>query len=297
MYDARSKGSTGDNQNLMFGLVTLGVVATCFLAVWKGPDLIAGMQKAPDAAAAVAAPTGDAALLAAALPDGRMVEIVQIMGEYDPAGYRDFMMGVKRGDTVDTLFVAINTWTQSFYARHAKDFAQMDVKYFNAVLDLSIDGVDTLSQSGSKFCKGATWVRYQSMPESAVQAELLQLLARSSQPGSPVFEFSTEMTLILMRGLRQAKTKPKSYGPLTQQDTMSIAMSMQGLMMNPDIMALSMSGPSNTAALSKVNFCSLGGQALRTFRSLPDGVKGRLWYSALSGDGGALGEMGAMPRF
>ncbi len=278
MYDARSRVSTaGGGNELWFGLGILALAAIVFLAVWKGPDLLsgsgAGLRNDPERMR-----------IAAVFPDERMQDVILSMKQIDPAGYADFARGFDRGDTAVAMQVSFTEWNQLFYISNMDTLAYIDMKYVDRVMEVSRERLRAMSAEGSRWCKGATYIAYQSMPQHRIEAEIKRLIAGADKPGTPLYEFNLEMNLIMVEAIAEAKRKPKHYGKPGADDMMTMVMTAEGLKKAPEF-AMFRSGREPTPSqIASADVCKMGSKLLKVAIALPKSTKGKLWQAGLTGE-------------
>jgi hypothetical protein len=290
MYDARGPASfSGSSQNALFGVLTVVVVIAAFAAAFFLPDLLGGGGKGGASPVAAAARTEDKLLARIEAEDPRLGKIFVNLRAVDPEGYARFSSKMTSASSQTEILTHTQTWLTEAFEGSADLLTKIDVRHVNALTDLSMKGLNELARSGSQYCKVSFWEKYEDMPQAQIQAEFMKL-GQSAQPGGALYNFSLDALVIASQALRDAREKPQSYGPMTASDQMELQGMVQSFMMSPEIMPLLMGG-NNRAAASNVNLCNVGVSALRSFRNLPDPLKGRLIGSANPAtlNAGALG--------
>jgi hypothetical protein len=276
MYDARSRMTApGGGNELFFGLGILVVAAVVFLAVWKGPDIFSGGGMGADP---------ERARIAEVFPDARMQDVILGMKEVDPAGYAEFARGFDRGDTPVAMRANFTEWNELFYISNMPTLAYIDMKYVDEVMELSRDALKSLSAQNSRWCSGGTYLAYQGMSESRIQSEMKRLISGADRPGTPLYEFSLEMNLIMVEAIQQAQRKPKRYGKPGSDDMMTLMMTVQGLQKSPEF-AMFRSGRQPTPSqIASADVCKMGSRLLKVAIALPRSTKGKIWQASLTGE-------------
>lgn len=277
MYDARGPAAAGgSSQNLLFGLLTILVIVAAFAGTFFLPDILGGSARSGPASAAAAPKDRLIARLQAEEP--RLATIFTHLREADPAGYDRFSSQVSASATQSEIMTITQQWLAESFADADQLITKIDVRHINALTDLSMRGLTELARSGSPYCKVSTWEKYQNMPQAQMQAEFFKL-GQSAQPGGKLYEFSLDALVISAQALSEARRSPKSYGPLTAADQMQLQGLVQTFIMSPEIMPLLMA-QNDPAKARNIDICGVGTAALRTFRNLPDDLKGRMLSSA-----------------
>lgn len=170
-----------------------------------------------------------------------------------------------------------------------------DVKHIERLLEISQQGLSTLSSKAPKYCRPSSYAQFAIMEPDAIATEIASLLAYGSGGYNWVLEFNT----ITLDAIESGRDKPKKYGRLTSKDQMTLQNTMMSLMSNPQVARLmQLQGKSEAeqrrAAMS-MDFCDLSVDVLAVVNSMPTETKarmlGELQHQAKTGD---LGLMMAM---
>lgn len=271
MYDARD--SSGNNSNLIFGLVTLLVVGGAFLAVWKGPDLIGGggsASPAPQVSRAISAPDGIGAV-AVSQEEERFLAVISRLS---PETYRDLALrlpslGDDRLERMETMFVA----AYPVLIENADYLSRVSVRDIDRLTDTTIRELGSFQRSGSKWCKGSFLAQFEG--KSTTQAA--NMVYKNGLTHDVAAPIALAINSEFYEMIERAKTNPTRHGKVTPSDEQALQGMVMSLMADPSVMKAMMAGGDEKEALKRLNVCSIGVTALKSFRRLPDATKGRAW--------------------
>ncbi len=298
MYDARGgKSSLGDSGGMLFGVLTIAVVAIAFFGVLMWPN-----GDAPTTKTASVAPASDYAILTK-LDDSNTKRYVRALARISPDAAEtlneDAAAAIARGADEDELAKLVHASFAEDTTAWMKPMAKVDVRYINEFLTYTKDTLRSLSSSRSKWCLAST---YEDMGTKS-QIEFMNAVLNGFDYGSPLYNYTIEANAILFEAAAEARDNPQSYGKVTSQDEAALQGLAMKLMMNPEIMRLSqmnaMSASQKKQSLGSINICKLGIIGVDAFASLPNGTKGRLWAEGFRQmDSGAIEKaMGQMGGF
>ncbi len=300
MYDARGGKPRGSDSTVLFGVLTIVVVAAAFFGVLFWPTG-SGESVTRTIVAENEAGAPNHAVLTM-LKDKRTARYIAALERIDPSTSKDLNADaarlIARGGSKDDMAKLLQaTWRNDTADNYQRYLARVDVKHINALLDFTQDALGDLSSKRSKWCKAATYENLASKPGT----ELLDSLINGFEYKSALYNFSMEGNAILFEAIADAKENPKHHGRMTSSDEAAIQGLAMKLMLNPEIMKLSkmssMSSSGQSDAFRKVNICKLALVAVDAFDSLPNDTKGRLWAEGMrQAKGGdlqrAMGQMG-----
>lgn len=280
MYDARGP-QTGNNSNLIFGAAIIAVIAIAFFGILMMPS---GSKSAGPVPMAATSDTDSLAVLGA-LDDPSTVRFVSTLQRVAPdAANRldsEISDAVKRGADQKEVVNLVLQVIQDDMPAVMKHVAKADVKHFDKVLSHMKTGLQKMQGGGGKWCKGATYENLADQNPVKVQ----RMIEREFAYGSAGYEWSMELSTLILEAAEGGRTNPQSYGKLTSRDESA----MQGLMFkmigDPQVMKLMTMQGASKAEMAKasrnINFCALGVTALKGLEGLPKETRGRLWAEGL----------------
>ncbi len=271
MYDARN--STGGNSNLVFGLVTLAVVGGAFLAVWKGPDLIGGASSAspaPQVAASISAPDGVSAI--AISPEEK--RFLAVISRLSPDTYRDLALrlpsvGNDHLERMEVMFVA----AYPVLIENADYLGRVSVQDIDRLTDTTIRELGSFQRSGTKWCKGSFLAQFEG--KSPTQAA--NMVYKNGLTHDVAAPIALAINSEFYEMIERAKKNPTRHGKVTPSDEQALQAMVMSLMADPSVMKAMMAGGDEKEALKRLDVCSIGATALKSFRRLPGATKGRAW--------------------
>jgi hypothetical protein len=276
-FDARGESKSSGGNTLVFGAITLTVVAGAFFAVLSLPKPDPAPQ--PVAAATLTpshqAPAQDSAVHAAF--EGKSARnFLAAMAEVDPAARNRLDRRLATAQPYDHTRIAMEEAT-TVLARHSDQLAQADMRHVDAWLDMTRKGLRKASRSRHRWCAGS---RYQDF--NAVSGLSGQMAAASdlAELGSELSDYTFDSFAHAFRAIGDARSHPVQHGPVTSRDEAALQSLAMSLISDPQIMPLLMAsgrdGPSDSA-LAALDVCDLGVTALTAFKTLPQGTKGRVF--------------------
>jgi hypothetical protein len=159
--------------------------------------------------------------------------------------------------------------------------SKADIRYFNRVLSLTEDRIETLSQSGARYCLGSDLVEYASLAEQ----QLYRTVFDHIEPGDPLYSYLLEVNGLLFDAVRDARSDPNIYARPSQSDMGALQTLGVSVLTDPDItLLLTTEGKSRSemdAVLETVDFCELGLRMIGRVDGLPSQTKERIWYEGL----------------
>ena len=272
MYDARNS-SGGNSSNLIFGLATLAVVGGAFLAVWKGPDLIgAGRSASPAPQASAASVSGAGIAALATTPDEK--RYLAAMSRLSPNVYRQVERDLPGAgnNTIDRLDV-MQRAAIPVLRDHADALARVSVQDIDNLVDGGIGELQKLQRSGSKWCKGSHYAQFEGLSPRQVERKM----RREGLTEEAMAPVAMRMNADFLEMIERARKNPTRHGKLTSQDEQALQGMLMSLMADPSVMKAMMAGGNEAEAMERLNVCSIGATALKSFRRLPSGTKGRAW--------------------
>lgn len=283
MYDARDRSASGSGGNLLFGLLTLGVVAGAFVAVWKGPDLLkstAGAKSVPVAAAPGTPAAGVPASLASVYPTANEQRYLAALETLSPGALASLERRVSGGVAEEVRITAIYEAAMPAFSQNVKALAGLHSEDLDRLVDLSRTMLRQLSSSNGKLCKGATYLEL----ENKSPAEIEGWLRAQGLSQVGMYTQSMGLNAEFMEMMVRAKRSPARHGRVTGADEQAVQQVMMSMMADPQIMQIMMSAQGGSGnereILRSLDICRLGVSVLDRIDSLPADTKGRLWASA-----------------
>lgn len=280
MYDARGP-QTGNNSNLIFGAAIIAVIAIAFFGILMMPS--GGKSNAPVPMAA-ASDKGNLAVLGA-LDDPSTVKFVSTLQRVAPdAANRldsEISDAVKRGADQKEVVNLVLQVIQDDMPAVMKHVAKSDVKHFDKMVLHMKTGLQKMQGGGGKWCKGATYEKF--ADQNPVQVQ--RMIEREFAYGSVGYEWSMDLSTLILEAAEDGRTNPQSYGKLTARDEQALQGLMFKMIGDPQIMKLMTMQGASKAEMAKasrnINFCALGVTALSAVNGLPQETRGRLWAEGL----------------
>lgn len=280
MYDARGP-QTGNNSNLIFGAAIIAVIAIAFFGILMMPS--GGKSNAPVPMAA-ASDKGNLAVLGA-LDDPSTVKFVSTLQRVAPdAANRldsEISDAVKRGADQKEVVNLVLQVIQDDMLAVMKHVAKSDVKHFDKMVLHMKTGRQKMQGGGGKWCKGATYEKF--ADQNPVQVQ--RMIEREFAYGSVGYEWSMDLSTLILEAAEDGRTNPQSYGKLTARDEQALQGLMFKMIGDPQIMKLMTMQGASKAEMAKasrnINFCALGVTALSAVNGLPQETRGRLWAEGL----------------
>ncbi len=283
MYDARDRSASGNGGNLLFGLLTLGVVAGAFVAVWKGPDLLNRLSGAP-ASAVAAAPgvpaAGIPAALASVYPAADEQRYLAALETLSPGTLASLERRVSIGLDEEARITAIHEAAMPAFMQNAKALAGLHTDDLDRIVDMTRSLLRQLSVSNGKMCKGGTYLALEGKSPDEIEGWLRAQGFNQAALYQQTMRFNAEFMEMIVR----AKRSPARHGRVTGADEQAVQQLMMSMMTDPQIMKVMMSAQASQAdqrALARdLDICKLGISLLDRLDSLPTDTRGRLWASA-----------------
>ncbi|MGB3624626.1 MAG: hypothetical protein WA989_02290 [Henriciella sp.] len=276
MFDARNV-SEKSGGGLVFGLLTIALVSALFFGVLFFPSLTGpGKSEVPGMAETPASTS-----LAAAFDDQPTLDYIQKLRATFPSAATDLERTLERAsargaDKVELGLLVLQAGHQEI-AGSIDRLAKADVRYFNQILDLSVEGLNDLSSSGAPYCKGSDLITFASLSDQQLYAAAFDRVGH----GAGLYNYGLEMNGVILDAIRAARANPRNYSRLTSADERAAQTLAFSLMTDPQIMKLlTLEGTSRAQmdeAMRDVNFCDLGVSIIRKVDALPEDTKGRLW--------------------
>lgn len=280
MYDARGP-QTGNNSNLIFGAAIIAVIAIAFFGILMMPS--GSKSNAPVPMAAVSN-TGSLSVLGA-LDDPSTVKFVSTLKRVAPdAANRldsEISDAVKRGADQKEVVNLVLQVIQDDMPAVMKHVAKSDVKHFDKMVLHMKTGLQKMQGGGEKWCKGATYEKF--ADQNPVQVQ--RMIEREFGYGSVGYEWSMDLSTLILEAAEDGRTNPQSYGKLTARDEQALQGLMFKMIGDPQVMKLMTMQGASKAEMAKasrnINFCALGVTALSAVNGLPQETRGRLWAEGL----------------
>lgn len=278
MYDARSSSGSGQKSGVIFGVLTVGVVAAAFFGVLLMP----GGDK--DKTTLISGAAGADAQLLMVLDDAATKKYVNTLTRVSPRAAKklDAKVSDALADGADEneLAVLVMGAMQADIVSDMKYLAKADIRHIDGIVGASKSSLQKMSSSNSKWCKGSTYESFADMRPAQLEAKV----RREFGYGSGAYTWGLDMQVRVLEAIEDAKTNPKSYGRMTAKDEQAVQMLSMRLISDPQIMKLiSLGGQDKTAmarAVKGMDFCRLAVTGLGAVQSLPKGTRERMWADA-----------------
>lgn len=297
MYDATG-GPSGPSGNLAFAGVVVLVITGVFLAVWKGPDLLAG----DGAGGASPARAAGAGRLADIMPDLGVEGLDRALAAFDPAAHKALVtaIGEAAPDDAKVLQEIVVTAVGDIVADNQQVFAAMPVSHVDRVLTRTVDGLRAASSSRNRWCRGQTYLDYRPAIERNAEIGAARLAGDISRDNAGLAQYLVDVGTIMIEGGAEARRSPAERGGLTPQDEAALQGVLFSMMADPQVMGLMLSGQGGAdseKAMAALDFCGLGVTAMMALRTLPQETKGRAWAHVVRQDGADFGKLSELAAF
>ncbi|WP_158586533.1 hypothetical protein [Henriciella mobilis] len=281
MFDARS--STQKGLGLGFGLGVTGLVAALFFGALYAPSLTGPGKSVVEAEASASTPSDS--VLDSAFSDEATRTYIRKLRRTFPSAAADLETSIRRAlrrdaDEVELGLIVLQAGVKEI-AGSVDRLARADVRYFDSIVDLSQAQLDALQRSGAPYCMGNDLMMFAGLSEQQLYRAIFDRVGH----GAGLYEYALGVNGILLNAIQDARTSPKSYGPLTHDDQQSLQALGLALVTHPQIvMLLTTEGKTRSemdSVLADTNFCSLTTDILDKVEALPAETRGRLWAEAL----------------
>lgn len=157
-----------------------------------------------------------------------------------------------------------------------KTLMQADVTHIEKLINLTQNGLRTLSMHAPKYCQLATLEPLESKSPEQIVEELGAAFNYESRGYSWVLRFN----MATLEAVENGREERNKYGRLTAADKQAVQALIMRLMTGPQAskyMPLqSLSGPEQERAMKTMNMCDISIEALVALNELPRDTKGRL---------------------
>ena len=298
-FDARGESKSSGGNTLVFGAITLTVVAGAFFAVLSLPKPDPAPQ--PVAAATLTpshqAPAQDFAVHAAF--EGKSARnFLAAMADLDPAARNRLDRRLATAQPYDHTRIAMEE-ASAVLARHSDQLAQADMRHVDAWLDMTRKQLRSASRSKHRWCAGS---RYQALDSVSGFSSQMAAAADLSDLASDLTGYTLESLSLALIAIEDAGANPVQHGKITSRDEAALQGVAMSLMSDPQIMPIllaSGSGGPSESALASLDVCDLGVTAVTALKTLPQGTKGRLFAEMVRSadfDRGDLDKLKHLPR-
>ena len=294
-FDARGGKKSSGGNTLVFGAITLTVVAGAFLAVLNLPKPDPG-NPLSIAQADGAAVTTEAQYAAFSGKSARNFLIT--LGRVDPDAYASLDRRLARADPYDHTQIAMEA-AGAVLARHKSKLAQADTRHVDKWLDMTRTQLRNASKSRHRWCAGS---RYQDFDTISGLSGQMAAASDLADLGAELSDYTFDTISFALVAIEDARAAPVKHGPLTHQDEAALQGVAMSLMSDPQIMPLILaSGPNGPpeSALASLDMCQLGVTAVTALKTLPQGTKGRAFAEIIRSadfDGGDLSKLKSLSK-
>ena len=276
MYDARDRIS--EPSQIAFGIITILVVGIAFFGVLNWPS---GDKVGTRPVAETSAPTSQlASLLDDPVTDAYLTQLNRVSPQSAVQLENVAAEAIATGADKDEIALLVLDSLSGEMASHAKSLAKADVRHFDAMLDISEQGLRSLSQSRSEWCTGAHYESYAGKSPTQMERSIRNVFSY----GSPAYEWGLKVNLIALEAIEDAKANPRNYGRMTPADEMALQTLAMRMLTNPQVMQLmTLQGASQAEqmrAVRNLDVCSLAVTGIDALQSLPQDTRARLWVEA-----------------
>lgn len=289
-FDARgSTGSTRGN-NLVFGAITVTVVATAFFGVLhlpkSEPAPIAGAPAASVASVQQVRPAP------ARLQGKPASAYLATLGRLDPAARETLDRRLARAGADEAVDLAIAHAGEVLKA-HAEELASADTRHLDAWLDMTRNSLRQAASDRNEWCAGS---RYAAL--SGLQgASTADIAAELSGLGSALSDYAFITLNHFLLAVEDARVHPVKRGPVTPRDEAALQGVMMSMVSDPQVLPIIMaaqSGGDPDAVLKAVNVCELAATAVTAVKTLPQDTKGRVFADMVRKARFDKGDLGAL---
>lgn len=280
MYDARSSSGSGQKSGIIFGVLTVCVVAAAFFGVLLMPG---GGKDKPTLISGTA---GAETQLLTVLDDAATKKYINTLTRVSPRAAKklDAKVSDALADGADKneLAVLVMEAMQEDVISDMKYLAKADIRHIDGIVGASKSSLQKLSSSNSKWCKGSTYESFADMGPAQVEAKV----RREFGYGSGAYTWGLDMQVRVLEAIEDAKVNPKSYGRMTAKDEQAVQMLSMRLISDPQVMKLMSLGGQDKAAMARavkgMDFCRLAVTGLGALQSLPKATRERMWSDAFA---------------
>ncbi|WP_300425040.1 hypothetical protein [uncultured Hyphomonas sp.] len=299
-FDARGGEKSSGGNTLVFGAITLTVVAGAFFAVLNLPH--SANHAAPGSAHTLARMQDAATTTKMEYPEfsGKSARsFLSALSRVDPAARANLDRRLAKADAYDHTKIAIEE-AGKVLARHKSDLAKADMRHVDDWLDMTRSQLKSASRSKHRWCAGS---RYQDFNTASGLSGQMAAASDLADLGSELTDYSFASISIALVAIEDAQTRPVKHGNLTARDEAALQGVAMSLMSDPQIMPLLLaSGPEgpSKSALASLDMCQLGATAVTALKTLPQGTKGRAFAEMVrSADfsGGDLSQLKNLSSF
>ncbi|MEO0786632.1 MAG: hypothetical protein AAFY10_13120, partial [Pseudomonadota bacterium] len=278
MYDARS--STGDNANIVFGVVTLVVVGLAFALAWFGSGLLGGNGSGGSGKLAAANPVeiaSDSPLLQA-FPSADEQRLLSALASLDKNRYAELEADIAKARGRDKQIELLGEATGRALLDNADHLAHVSAADLNGMLDAATSALTKVKANSRELCLGSTYSDFEHLSPRQAQREAERLMQRAGFDKESAHAMGVAMQADLLEMTLRARANPQRHGKLTSQDEAAFESLLMSFMTDPAFMRIAMAD-NQQQAMANLNVCDMGLKVLREVRRLPDGTKARAWAS------------------
>ena len=293
-FDARGSQKSSGGNTLVFGAITLTVVAGAFFAVLNLPRSDTGSAPLNTASAANTATEIQYPELSGKSAQAFLAALSRV----DPEARRSLDRRLEKADPHDHTRIALEE-AGDVLARNKSLLAKANMRHFDTWLDMTRKQLRSASRSKHRWCAGS---RYQALDSVSGFSSQMAAAADLSDLASDLTGYTLESLSLALIAIEDAGANPVQHGKITSRDEAALQGVAMSLMSDPQIMPIllaSGSGGPSESALASLDVCDLGVTAVTALKTLPQGTKGRLFAEMVRSadfDRGDLDKLKRLPR-
>ncbi|MEQ3651487.1 hypothetical protein [Hyphomonas sp.] len=294
-FDARGGKKSSGGNTLVFGAITLTVVAGAFFAVLNLPKPAASNHLTLTQTESTAV-TIEAQYAAFSGKSAR--NFLTTLGRVDPDAYASLDRRLAKTDPYDHTKIAMEA-ASAVLARHKSRLAQANTRHVDKWLDMTRTQLRSASKSRHRWCAGS---RYQDFNTVSGLSGQMAAASDLADLGAELSDYTFDTISLALMAVEDARTAPVKHGALTHQDEAALQGVAMSLISDPQIMPLILaSGPEGPpeSAFASLDMCQLGVTAVTALKTLPQGTKGRAFAELIRSadfDGGDLSKLRSLSK-
>lgn len=180
------------------------------------------------------------------------------------------------------------TETQALISANSDLLANADVRYVDAMLALTRNGLKNAIDINSPYCQG---IHYSALGEAPYKFRNTLMVATSFASQVPKMgQYSADMATLMLQAAVNARTSAIPHGPLTNIDKATIEGVLVSLEGDPNLKQLLQAYLSKqplSPSLTNMDVCQAGATVISAISTLPQDTKVRLWAN-MFGDGNPI---------
>ncbi|MDX1291200.1 MAG: hypothetical protein R3265_00190 [Hyphomonas sp.] len=294
-FDARGGQKSSGSNTIVFGAITLTVVAGAFFAVLSLPQKNPGPapSQALAQSAVIEAETSHEGF------SGRSARnFLAVLGRVDPAARAalDRKLAKARPNMRTGLAFEVAT---DVLARHKDSLAQASTAHVDDWLNMTRRRLKAASRANHRWCDGR---RYQAFDGRSSLTSQMAAATDLADLGSELTGYTLDSISLALEAIEDARQHPVRHGPLTHSDEAALQGVAMSMMSDPQVMPLMMAsgrGRPPEELLARLDMCELGATAVTALKTLPQGTKGRVFAEMVreaNFDSDDLGALSSLPN-